>query len=116
MAERLMKMNLQFFADGGNDNDDNANSNIDNATPNNVGTDDNSSGSDGDGNQDIDYKAFADLISEKDKELEQLRTEVDKLKKSNAELIVKVNAGAKHSEKTFEDNLLGLVGAKPRKE
>lgn len=110
------KYNLQFFADGGSNNDDNANGNTDNGTPNNGGGDDNSSGSDGDGNEDIDYKAFADLISEKDKELEQLRTEIDKLKKSNAELIVKVSAGAKHSEKTFEDNLLGLVGAKPRKE
>ncbi len=105
------KYNLQFFADGGSNNDDNANGNTDNG-----GGDDNNSGSDGDENEGIDYKAFADLISEKDKELEQLRTEVDKLKKSNAELIVKVNAGAKHSEKTFEDNLLGLVGAKPRKE
>lgn len=110
------KYNLQFFADGGSNNDDNANGNTDNGTPDNGGGDDNSSGSDGDGNEDIDYKAFADLISEKDKELEQLRTEIDKLKKSNAELIVKVSAGAKHSEKTFEDNLLGLVGAKPRKE
>lgn len=105
------KYNLQFFADGGSNNDDNANGNTDNG-----GGDDNNSGSDGDENEGIDYKAFADLISEKDKELEQLRTEVDKLKKSNAELIVKVNAGAKHSEKTFEDNLLVLVGAKPRKE
>ena len=110
------KYNLQFFADGGNDNDDNGNGNSDNGTADNGGGDDNSSGSDGNGDETIDYKAFADLISEKDKELEQLRTEVDKLKKSNAELIVKVSAGAKHSEKTFEDNLLGLVGAKPRKE
>ena len=110
------KYNLQFFADGGNDNDVNANGNSDNGTPDNGGGDDNSSGSNGNGNEDVDLKAFADLISEKDKELEQLRTEVDKLKKSNAELIVKVSAGAKHSEKTFEDNLLGLVGAKPRKE
>ena len=116
MVERLMKMNLQFFADGGSNNDDNANGNTDNGTTGNGGGDDNNSGTDGDENEDIDYKAFADLISEKDKELEQLGTEVDKLKKSNAERIVMVNAGAKHSEKTFEDNLLGLVGAKPRKE
>ncbi len=111
-----LKYNLQFFADGGNNNDVNANGNTDNGTSDNDRGDDNNSGSDGDVHEDIDYKAFADLISEKDKELEQLRTEVDKLKKSNAELIVKVSAGAKHSEKTFEDNLLGLVGAKPRKE
>lgn len=110
------KYNLQFFADGGNDNDDNANGNTDNGTPDNGGGDGSNNSPNGDGNEDVGYKAFADLISEKDKELEQLRTEVDKLKKSNAELIVKVNAGAKHSEKTFEDNLLGLVGAKPRKE
>ena len=116
MAKGLMKMNLQFFADGGNDNDDNDINNPDNGTTDIGGGDGNSSGSDGVGDENIDYKAFADLISEKDKELEQLRTEVDKLKKSNAELIVKVSAGAKHSEKTFEDNLLGLVGAKPRKE
>ena len=108
-------MNLQFFADGG-DNNDNAGGNPDNGTPDNAGRNDNSGDFDGDNNEDLDLAAFADLLSEKDKELEQLRTEVDKLKKSNAELIVKVSAGAKHTEKTFDENLLGLVGAKPRKE
>ena len=66
----------------------------------------------------IDAQAFADIISEKDKELEQMRQEIAELKKSNANLIVKVNAAVNPpaQKKTFEENLLNMVGAKPRKE
>lgn len=110
------KYNLQFFADGGDGNGNDNGSNSSDGTADNGGGDGSSNISDGDGNEDVDLSAFADLLSEKDKELEQLRTEVEKLKKSNAELIVKVSAGTKHSEKTFDENLLSLVGAKPRKE
>lgn len=40
----------------------------------------------------IDAEAFAELISEKDKKIEQLEKDVKMLKKSNADLTVKVSA------------------------
>lgn len=65
----------------------------------------------------FDPAAFADIISEKDKQIAELQKDMAKLKKSNAELLVKVSAGAgNNTEKTYEENLLELVGAKPRKE
>lgn len=100
------KYNLQFFAEGSDDDD---------TKLSNDGTDDNGSSS-GDGSE-IDASAFADLISEKDKQIAELQKDMAKLKKSNAELLVKVSAGAgSNTEKTYEENLLELVGAKPRKE
>lgn len=65
----------------------------------------------------VDAAAFAELISEKDKKLEEMEEQIRKLQKSNAELIVRVNAGSKASEpKSFEENLITLNGWKPRKE
>ena len=104
--ELLFKYNLQFFAEGGNDDPDN--DDVDD------GSGDAGSGDDN-GNSEINAEAFAELISEKDKKIEEQETEIKKLKKANAELTVKLSTGAK-AEKTFEENLLGLVGVKPRKE
>lgn len=112
-----LKYNLQFFAKGEDNGNSNGNADSGNGT---TGNDNNDSSSIDNGSNDNDTQpdmsAFADLLSEKDKELEQLRTEVEKLKKSNAELIVKVSAGTKQTQKSFDENLLALVGAKPRKE
>ena len=100
------KYNLQFFAEGEDDG---------NTADNGSGA-----GSDGDsnlGNNEVDLEAFADIISEKDKRIEQLEKDVAELKKSNANLLVRVNSGNGGNEKkSFEENLLGMVGYKPRKE
>ena len=98
------KYNLQFFGEGDGDTiDDGVATSTDGAS---------------DSKQDeIDPKAFADLLSERDKKIEQMETEIKKLQKSNAELIVRVNSqSAQENKKSFEENLLDMVGAKPRKE
>ena len=96
-----LKYNLQFFAE--NDDTDNI--------------DDNNGDNSSEDNPQIDASAFADLISERDKKIEQLENEMKALKKSNADLLVRVSTGGNQSQqKTFEENLLDLVGAKPRKE
>lgn len=102
-----LKYNLQFFAEGEGNGE------------NNVPDPNGSTGTSGDnGNNEIDMQAFADIISEKDKQIEELQKDIAELKKSNANLIVKVNAAANPPEqkKSFEENLLDMVGAKPRKE
>ena len=101
------KYNLQFFAE---ENE------VDGATAGNgTGTSDDAT-IDSEQNE-IDPKAFADLLSERDKKIEQLETDLKKLQKSNAELIVRVNSqSAQVNKKSFEENLLDMVGAKPRKE
>lgn len=97
----LIPLNIQFFAEEG-DGDSEPTS----------GSDDSSTGT-----SDTDIAALAELISDKDKQIQQLEKSVADLKKSNAELLVKVNVGAAATQtKTFEENLLDLVGAKPRKE
>lgn len=105
MEKLFLQMNLQFFAE---DNDDSDDTNVSNP-------DGDSSDGDNTSPDEVDTSAFAELISEKDKKIEELELENKKLKKANAELTVKVTAGAK-TEKSFEENLLGLVGMKPRKE
>lgn len=111
------KYNLQYFAEG--EGDDNGNS----TTGSSSDADTNSSAgnsldsiNNGNG-EEVDLKAFADIISEKDKRIEQLEKDVADLKKSNATLLVRVNSGNGGTEKkSFEENLLSMVGAKPRKE
>lgn len=61
-------------------------------------------------NEDIDIAALADLVKEKDEQLLEMQKEIDSLKRSNASLLVRVNAGEEKSEKTFEENLFDLVG------
>lgn len=102
----FLKYNLQFFAEG-EENGDGDDTII------------NGSSGDSDSVEDkIDMQAFADIISEKDKQIEELQKDIAELKKSNANLIVKVNAAANPPEqkKSFEETLLNMVGAKPRKE
>ena len=45
--------------------------------------------------EEVDTEAFAELISEKDKRIEQLENDVKMLKKSNADLTVKISANNK---------------------
>lgn len=104
----MIKFNLQFFADGGDNNDGEP------TVPEPTGATDN--GGDTSGNE-VDVSAFADIISEKDKEIQQLQKDVAELKRSNAQLIVQVNSGTTAGKKkSFEENLLDMVGYKPRKE
>lgn len=99
-----LKYNLQFFGENDDDYKDvldgngNPDSNDDTTTEDKVDT-----------------EAFAELISVKDKKIEELEGTIKQLKKANAELTIKVSAGQK-VEKTFEENLLGLVGQPARKE
>lgn len=99
-----MKLNLQYFAEnnGETDNSDALDS-----------TDNGNNSEQGE----IDIQALADIISDKDKEIEQLRNEMRELKKSNANLLVRINsASSENVKKSFEENLLDMVGYKPRKE
>ena len=105
MRKTLYDYNLQFFADDPSDPGEPG-------EPGGTG-EGSAPGSDGAGG--IDPEAFAAIIAEKDKRLDDLDKEVKQLKKSNAELLLKISAGQK-TEKTFEENLLSMVGAKPRKE
>ena len=100
----MFKYNLQYFGENEDDGkilDDNA-------------------GTAGDGsgdNETVDIKALAEIISEKDKTIEQLQKDVEQLKKSNANLTIMLNSDKSSSaKKSFEENLLNMVGAKPRKE
>ena len=63
----------------------------------------------------VDTNAFAELIADRDKKIESLEKEMKLLRKSNADLLVKISS---HDtpKKTFEENLLDLVGDTPRKE
>lgn len=94
-----LRYNLQFFADD-DDNDSNDSNDSNNE------------------NEETDITALAELISDKDKQIQQLEQDIADLRKSNANLLVKVNAMANPPEqkKSFEENLLSMVGAKPRKE
>ena len=99
-----LRYNLQFFAEGDNGNND---------AGNNTGNDDanvnnNNDNSNNNGNKDeeIDAAAFADLISEKDKQIQQLEKDISELKKSNAMLTVRVNAGQKPQEFNTEKAIL----------
>lgn len=107
MKKLFLPMNLQFFAENDDDND---NTDVSNSTG------DNSNGDDNPPNE-VDVAALAEIISEKDKVIEQLQKDVASLKKSNAQLTVMINSDKSSSgKKSFEDNLLSMVGAKPRKE
>lgn len=92
----MIKYNLQFFSEG----TDPTPSEGTDPTPS-EGTD--PTPSEGDP---IDVQAFADLISEKDKEIQQLQKDIAELKKSNAQLTVRVNAGQKPVEFNTEKAIL----------
>lgn len=78
--------NLQYFADEPSGTSD-VDSNIDSSEG------DNNMGSDNGGG--IDPEAFAEIISEKDKKLTELETEVKKLKRANADMLLKISASNK---------------------
>lgn len=109
----LIPLNIQFFAeetkDGAGNPDNTGGGDNSDTTTNNNGCNEPT--------QEVNLEAFADIISEKDKQIQQLEKDVIELKKTNASLLVKVSAGATATTtKTFDENLLDLVGAKPRKE
>lgn len=54
----------------------------------------------------VDVSAFADLLSEKDKQIQKLEQDVSELKKSNAQLLVKVSAGARAEEFDFSKAII----------
>lgn len=92
MNRPLLKYNLQYFADE--------------TDPNETGTDETGTedtGTDGSG---IDASAFADIISEKDKAIQQLQKDVAELKQTNAKLLVQVSAGASKTEFNTEKAIL----------
>ena len=77
-----LKYNLQFFAEG-EQNDDSTSGNDSTGSADNDGNT---------GSDEIDVQAFAEIISEKDKKLDELAEEVTKLKKSNAELLLRISS------------------------
>ena len=97
MNRPLLKYNLQYFAE---DTDPN-NTGTGEPEPNNTGT-----GDTGTGDAGIDASAFADIISEKDKAIQQLQKDVAELKQTNAKLLVQVSAGANRTEFNTEKAIL----------
>lgn len=87
--------NLQFFADEPSGTDDNTDP---------AGTGEGSDNT-SDGNGGIDPEAFAAIIAEKDKKLDELDKEMKALKKSNAELLLKISA-EKKSEIPLEQTII----------
>lgn len=87
MRRILYEYNLQFFADDPSDPGEPG-------EPNNPG-EGGDNPSDGGG---IDPEAFAAIIAEKDKKLDELDKEMKQLKKSNAELLLKISAGKKQEK------------------
>ena len=97
-----LKYNLQYFAEDGDTDADGSGDSTD-------------TNSDSDRDE-VDVKALAEIISDKDKELKELAKQVEELKKANAKMVVQMSTGNRETAKSFEENLLDLVGAKPRKE
>lgn len=98
MKRRLINYDLQFFADGS----DSAGESGDSSGAEDAGdSGDNST----DGNGGIDPEAFAAIIAEKDKKLDELDKEMKALKKSNAELLLKISA-EKKSEIPLEQTII----------
>lgn len=57
--------------------------------------------------EEIDVSAFADIISEKDKQISQLQKDVDELKKANSKMLLQINTG--HQEEfNFDESLLAF--------
>lgn len=94
--DTILKYNLQFFAEENSD---------DNTTV----TDTSESAGDGNNSRgdEVNVQAFAEIISEKDKKLEELETEVKKLKKSNAEMLLRINS-AKSDDFDFDKAIMSF--------
>lgn len=101
MNRPLLKYNLQYFADETDPNETGADE---------TGTDD--TGTDGSG---IDASAFADIISEKDKAIQQLQKDVAELKQTNAKLLVQVSAGASKTDFDTEKAILEFCDTRKSK-
>ena len=97
MNRPLLKYNLQYFAE---DTDPNKTGTGD-TDPNKTGT-----GDKGNDESSIDAAAFADIISEKDKAIQQLQKDVAELKQTNAKLLVRVSAGERTQEFNTEKAIL----------
>lgn len=89
-AKVMLEYNLQFFAEEEENNDDTTTSDI---------TGSNESG--------LDPEAFAEIISEKDKKLEELEGEIKNLKKTNAEMLLRINS-AKPDTFDFDKAVMSL--------
>lgn len=61
-------------------------------------TTENSENQEGVETPEVDVVALSELISDKDKELKQLKAEVDKLKKANAQMVVQLTADQYETE------------------
>lgn len=105
-SDSKIRLNLQFFAEGGDEGNAGDRSDLSDSITDNSGNT----------GEQIDSSAFADLIAERDKKIEELEKSITELKKSNANLLVRVNAGTAQQEKSFEENLFDLVGQPTRKE
>lgn len=88
----LLKYNLQYFADETDQNE--------------TGTDEKSTDDTGTDDSGIDASAFADIISEKDKAIQQLQKDVAELKQTNAKLLVRVSADERKVEFDTEKAIL----------
>lgn len=104
MKNKRLFMNLQFFGEEGENNG----GNNDGSTTLDSNTGAASDSTDGVGDEPpVDVEALAGIISDKDKVIEQLQQDVTKLKRSNAELLIKVNAG--HEQvKSIEETILSF--------
>ena len=57
----------------------------------------------------IDPNAFAEIISEKDKTIDNLTNQISELQKTNAKLLLKISAGSHDTEKTTEEKIYGFM-------
>lgn len=101
MNRPLLKYNLQFFADETGTDE--------------TGTDETGTGDTGTDESGIDASAFADIISEKDKAIQQLQKDVAELKQTNAKLLVQVSAGARKTEFDTEKAILEFCDTRKSK-
>lgn len=93
--KRRIPYDLQYFAEPSGEPDG-----TDGTDGAGEGTDDST-----DGERGIDPEAFAAIIAEKDKKLDELDKEMKQLKKSNAELLLKISAGQK-TEKPIGETII----------
>lgn len=86
--------NLQFFGENedGSENVDNPNRDSDT--------------SDNNRDEGLDAEAVAALIADKDKRIDELASEIQSLKKSNAELTVKISAQNVHKDVPLEQTIV----------
>lgn len=97
--KKKLKYNLQFFSEEGKPEE---------GEQNPEGTGENTQTT-----EQIDPNAFAEIISEKDKKIEQLESKVAELNKVNATLLLKVSAKSE-PEMSTEEKIYGFMN--PRKE